>query len=130
MARTASAAWLAVALALYLVMLLASAWRWDLLLKAQHINLPFRRLSARLGAAYVATEMVASELLAAGRPDVIRRAAVDEALPLTVIQLVGREARWMAMRPSPVASAPSTAPPRRSSSSPGSPAGSSGRSRA
>ena len=45
-ARTASTAWLAVALALYLVMLLASAWRWDLLLKAQHINLPFRRLTS------------------------------------------------------------------------------------
>ena len=59
-------------------------------------DLPFRRAAARLGAAYVATEMVASELLAAGRRDVVRRAAVDEALPLTVIQLVGREARWMA----------------------------------
>ncbi|HEX8569204.1 MAG TPA: tRNA dihydrouridine synthase DusB [Caulobacteraceae bacterium] len=59
-------------------------------------DLPFRRAAARLGATYVATEMVASELLAAGRRDVVRRAAVDEALPLTVIQLVGREARWMA----------------------------------
>ena len=59
-------------------------------------DLPFRRAAARLGASYVATEMVASELLAAGRRDVLRRAALDEALPLTVIQLVGREARWMA----------------------------------
>ena len=59
-------------------------------------DLPFRRTAARLGAAYVATEMVASELLAAGRRDVVRRASVDAALPLTVIQLVGREARWMA----------------------------------
>ena len=59
-------------------------------------DLPFRRTAARLGAAYVATEMVASAELAKGRPDVVRRAAVGEGLPLTVIQLVGREPRWMA----------------------------------
>lgn len=59
-------------------------------------DLPFRRAAARLGAAYVATEMVASELLAKGRPDVVRRAAVGDGLPLMVVQLVGREARWMA----------------------------------
>jgi nifR3 family TIM-barrel protein len=59
-------------------------------------DLPFRRAAARLGAAYVATEMVASAEFARGRPDVVRRAAVGEGLPLTVIQLVGREPRWMA----------------------------------
>jgi tRNA-dihydrouridine synthase B len=59
-------------------------------------DLPFRRAASRLGAAYVATEMVAGELLASGRPDVVRRAAVGEGLPLTVIQLVGRRAEWMA----------------------------------
>jgi tRNA-dihydrouridine synthase B len=59
-------------------------------------DLPFRRAASRLGAAYVATEMVASAELARGRPDVMRRAAVGEGLPLTVIQLVGREPRWMA----------------------------------
>jgi nifR3 family TIM-barrel protein len=59
-------------------------------------DLPFRQTMARLGAPYVATEMVASELLARGRPDVVRRAAVGEGLPLMVVQLVGREARWMA----------------------------------
>jgi len=59
-------------------------------------DLPFRRAAARLGAAYVATEMVASSEFARGRPDVVRRAAVGEGLPLTVIQLVGREPRWMA----------------------------------
>jgi len=58
-------------------------------------DLPFRRAAARLGAAYVATEMVASAEFAKGRPDVVRRAAVGEGLPLTVIQLVGREPRWM-----------------------------------
>jgi tRNA-dihydrouridine synthase B len=59
-------------------------------------DLPFRRTAARLGAAYVATEMVASAEFARGRPDVVRRAAVGDGLPLTVIQLVGREPRWMA----------------------------------
>jgi nifR3 family TIM-barrel protein len=58
-------------------------------------DLPFRRAAARLGAAYVATEMVAGAELAKGRPDVVRRAAVDENLDLAVVQLVGREARWM-----------------------------------
>jgi tRNA-dihydrouridine synthase B len=59
-------------------------------------DLPFRRAASRLGAAYVATEMVACELFAQGRPDVVRRAAVGEGLKLTVIQLVGRRAEWMA----------------------------------
>ncbi|MBM3483933.1 MAG: tRNA dihydrouridine synthase DusB [Alphaproteobacteria bacterium] len=59
-------------------------------------DLPFRRAASRLGAPYVATEMVACDLLTRGRPDVVRRAAVGEGLPLTVIQLVGREARWIA----------------------------------
>lgn len=59
-------------------------------------DLPFRRAAARLGAAYMATEMVASSEFARGRPDVVRRAAVGDGLPLTVIQLVGREPRWMA----------------------------------
>jgi nifR3 family TIM-barrel protein len=59
-------------------------------------DLPFRRAASRLGAAYVATEMVACETFASGRPDVVRRAAVGEGLPLMVVQLVGREARWLA----------------------------------
>jgi len=59
-------------------------------------DLPFRRTASRLGAAYVATEMVACEMLARGRPDVIRRAAVGDGLPLTVIQLVGHEPQWIA----------------------------------
>lgn len=36
-ARTASWTWLGVALLLYLVMVLVSAWRWSLLLRAQHV---------------------------------------------------------------------------------------------
>lgn len=59
-------------------------------------DLPFRRAASRLGAAYVATEMVACAELAKGRPDVVRRAAVGEGLPLTVIQLVGRDPGMMA----------------------------------
>jgi len=59
-------------------------------------DLPFRRAAARLGAAYVATEMVACETLAQGRADVVRRAARSDDIPLTVIQLVGREAHWLA----------------------------------
>src|SRR5690349_23999843 len=59
-------------------------------------DLPFRRAASRLGAAYVSTEMVACAELARGRPDVERRAAVGEGLPLMVVQLVGREAGWIA----------------------------------
>jgi len=59
-------------------------------------DLPFRRAAARLGAAYVATEMVACADLARGRPDVVRRAAVGEGLGLMVVQLVGCEPGWIA----------------------------------
>jgi tRNA-dihydrouridine synthase B len=54
-------------------------------------DLPFRRAASRLGAAYVATEMVACAEFSKGRPDVVRRAAVGEGLPLMVVQLVGRD---------------------------------------
>jgi nifR3 family TIM-barrel protein len=59
-------------------------------------DLPYRRAASRLGAAYVATEMVACDAFARGRPDVVRRAAVGDGLPLMVIQLVGRDVRWIA----------------------------------
>jgi nifR3 family TIM-barrel protein len=59
-------------------------------------DLPFRRTAARLGAGYVATEMVACAELARGRPDVVRRAAVGEGLPVMVVQLVGRDPHWIA----------------------------------
>ncbi|WP_374570590.1 tRNA dihydrouridine synthase DusB [Phenylobacterium sp.] len=54
-------------------------------------DLPFRKAASRLGAAYTATEMVACAEFARGRPDVVRRAAVGEGLPLMVMQLIGRE---------------------------------------
>ncbi|MBX3479169.1 MAG: tRNA dihydrouridine synthase DusB [Caulobacter sp.] len=59
-------------------------------------DLPFRRAAARLGAGYVATEMVACAEFARGRPDIVRRAAVGEGLPLMVVQLVGRDVAMMA----------------------------------
>src|SRR6267378_3226154 len=59
-------------------------------------DLPFRRAASRLGAAYVATEMVACSEFSKGRPDVVRRAAVGEGLPLMVVQLVGREPEHIA----------------------------------
>jgi uncharacterized membrane protein YbhN (UPF0104 family) len=43
-AREASLPWLITALALYFAMILASAWRWGMLLKAQGIALKFRSL--------------------------------------------------------------------------------------
>jgi uncharacterized membrane protein YbhN (UPF0104 family) len=43
-ARNASAIWLVGALALYLAMILTSAWRWGLLLKAQGLVFSFRKL--------------------------------------------------------------------------------------
>ena len=43
-ARTASPVWLAAALGSYFVMILISSWRWDLLLRAQHVQRPFRTL--------------------------------------------------------------------------------------
>lgn len=59
-------------------------------------DLPFRRAASRLGAAYVATEMVACAEFSRGRPDVVRRAAVGTGLPLMVVQLVGREPDFIA----------------------------------
>jgi uncharacterized protein (TIRG00374 family) len=43
-ARTASVPWLAFALLLYFVMIVVSAWRWGLLLAAQHVEIAFGAL--------------------------------------------------------------------------------------
>ena len=59
-------------------------------------DLPFRQTASAQGAPYVATEMVACDSFARGRPDVVRRAAIGDGLPLMVVQLVGREAEWIA----------------------------------
>ena len=59
-------------------------------------DLPFRRAASRLGAPYTVSEMVACATLAAGRPDMVRRAAASDDIPLTVVQLAGREEKWIA----------------------------------
>ena len=43
-ARLASVPWLLIALAVYAVGIVAAVWRWELLLKAQHVVMPPRRL--------------------------------------------------------------------------------------
>ena len=55
---------------------------------------PFRRLAHALGAPLVVTEMIASDALARERPDMVRRAEGSDIRPF-VVQLAGREARWM-----------------------------------
>jgi uncharacterized protein (TIRG00374 family) len=44
-ARDASPVWLVAALLLYLAMILASTWRWRVLLRAQHVELPYSFLT-------------------------------------------------------------------------------------
>ncbi|WOI54073.1 tRNA dihydrouridine synthase DusB [Parvularcula sp. LCG005] len=58
-------------------------------------DLPFRRACAAAGAGLVVSEMVASEDLARERPDTVLRAALDNYDGPKVVQLAGREARWM-----------------------------------
>ncbi len=57
---------------------------------------PFRVLAHELGAGLVVSEMVASEQLAGADPETLLRAAGKGAVQPFVIQLAGREARWMA----------------------------------
>src|ERR1700744_6273737 len=63
-------------------------------------DLPFRQAASRQAAPHVATAMVACDSFARGRPRLGRRAAIgtggdETALPLMVIQLVGRKAEWI-----------------------------------
>ena len=58
-------------------------------------DLPFRKTVYDLGAGLVVSEMVASEELARERPDVMLRAVHDSDISPFVIQLAGREAKWM-----------------------------------
>ncbi|MDX2236563.1 MAG: tRNA dihydrouridine synthase DusB [Hyphomonadaceae bacterium] len=59
-------------------------------------DLPFRRAAQAFGAPYAVSEMVASDALAAARPDMVRRAAGAGTMRPLVIQLAGREPHWMA----------------------------------
>nr|WP_051402205.1 tRNA dihydrouridine synthase DusB [Lutibaculum baratangense] len=56
---------------------------------------PFRRLATRLGAPVVVSEMVACQELAQNHPESVLRAENHGGFP-HVVQLAGREARWMA----------------------------------
>ncbi len=56
---------------------------------------PFRAIAHEAGAGLVVSEMVASEELVRARPDMVRRARGAEKLKPFVIQLAGRESRWM-----------------------------------
>ncbi|MDF1846159.1 MAG: tRNA dihydrouridine synthase DusB [Parvibaculaceae bacterium] len=59
-------------------------------------DLPYRVAVSKTSSAVLVSEMVASEELARARPDVVRRAAGSGVLNPLVIQLAGREPRWMA----------------------------------
>ncbi len=58
-------------------------------------DLPFRRQAFALGAPYAVSEMVAGEMLEQARPDAIRRVCRADASAPFVIQLAGREEKWM-----------------------------------
>lgn len=57
---------------------------------------PFRRLAHELGAGLVISEMVASEELAKANAETLRKAEGGDYLSPFVIQLAGREEKWMA----------------------------------
>ena len=57
-------------------------------------DLPFRRIAARYGAGMVVSEMVASESFVRGDAETQMRAEAQDS-GLHVVQLAGREARWM-----------------------------------
>jgi len=58
-------------------------------------DLVFRRLAQRFGAGLVVTEMVASREMVCGDKESLRRMSGDPELTPHVVQLAGREARWM-----------------------------------
>jgi uncharacterized protein (TIRG00374 family) len=84
--RTASLGWLAGALGLYLLMILASAWRWGLLLDAQGVRVPGRTLTGSFLVATVFNNIQPSNI----GGDVIRiadtaRPAGSKTLATTVV---------------------------------------------
>jgi tRNA-dihydrouridine synthase B len=58
-------------------------------------DVAFRRLAHRFGAGLVVTEMVASREMVCGDKESLRRMAGDPDIRPHVVQLAGREARWM-----------------------------------
>jgi len=59
-------------------------------------DLPFRNLAWEFGAGLVVSEMVASEALVDGEPEMALKTARGKAVP-HVVQLAGREGKWMGM---------------------------------
>ena len=59
-------------------------------------DLPFRRVVARFGAGLVVSEMVASEEMMQGLPEMRSRAELGLTEAATSVQIAGREAYWMA----------------------------------
>lgn len=87
-ARTASPAWLAGALGLYLLMCVLSAWRWLLLLRVQEVRLPLGTLTASFLVATFFNNFLPSNI----GGDVVRigdtaRAAGSKTLAATVVLL-------------------------------------------
>ena len=87
-ARQASSGWLIGALALYGVMVIASSWRWGLLLAAQDIRLPFRSLASSFLVATFFNNFLPSNI----GGDVVRvtdtaRAAGSKTLAATIVLL-------------------------------------------
>ncbi|PIE18139.1 MAG: tRNA dihydrouridine synthase DusB [Proteobacteria bacterium] len=59
-------------------------------------DLPFRQLTARFGATWVVSEMVASQEMVQAKPGIRERAELGFDQQATAVQLAGREAQWMA----------------------------------
>lgn len=59
-------------------------------------DLPFRQLVASFGAAWVVSEMVASQEMVQAKPGVRERAELGFDQVGTAVQLAGRDAKWMA----------------------------------
>ena len=58
-------------------------------------DVPFRQLAWKLGAGMVVSEMVASEALTTGQEE-MRLKAESAGLPVHIVQLAGRQPKWMA----------------------------------
>lgn len=87
-ARTASPLWLSAAVGLYFVMCVVSAWRWRVLLDAQHVNVRLRRLFSSILVATFFNNFLPSNI----GGDVVRigdtaRAAGSKTLATTVVLL-------------------------------------------
>jgi uncharacterized protein (TIRG00374 family) len=87
-ARTASIPWLVAALALYLLMSLVSAWRWNVLLRAQRVDVTFGALTSSILVAMFFNNFLPSNI----GGDVVRirdtaRRAGSKTLATTVVLL-------------------------------------------